>query len=76
VHAATEQLGRLTLTSRAFHNDQLGGVLRAAERVLRPGPRAPMNTGAEAVETGIKLGARRASLLLQLTEQVSASGGR
>ena len=40
VRAATEQLGRLTLTSRAFHNDQLGGVLRRAERVLRPGPRA------------------------------------
>src|SRR5918995_763468 len=55
VRAATEQLGRLTLTSRAFHNDQLGRLCAelaefcGADRVL------PMNTGAEAVETGIKL---------------------
>ena len=55
VQAATEQLGRLTLTSRAFHNDQLGAfcaelaAYTGTDRVL------PMNTGAEAVETGIKL---------------------
>jgi ornithine--oxo-acid transaminase len=55
VAAAQAQLERLTLTSRAFHNDQLGAFCKelagfcAKERVL------PMNTGAEAVETGIKL---------------------
>ena len=55
VRAATEQLERLTLTSRAFHNDQLGAfcaelaAFTGTDRVL------PMNTGAEAVETGIKL---------------------
>ena len=55
VRAAGEQLERLTLTSRAFHNDQLGpfclelAVFCGADRVL------PMNTGAEAVETAIKL---------------------
>ncbi len=54
VAAAHEQLERLTLTSRAFHNDRLGEFCRrlagvcSAERVL------PMNTGAEAVETAIK----------------------
>ncbi|MDP8967695.1 MAG: ornithine--oxo-acid transaminase [Actinomycetota bacterium] len=54
VGAAVEQLGRVTLTSRAFSNDQLGpfardlAALTGKERVL------PMNTGAEAVETAIK----------------------
>jgi ornithine--oxo-acid transaminase len=55
IEAAEEQLGRITLTSRAFHNDQMGPFLREMcdatgyERVL------PMNTGAEAVETAIKM---------------------
>lgn len=50
-----EQAERLTLTSRAFYNDQLGKYEKylsgyfGFERVL------PMNTGAEAVETAIKL---------------------
>ncbi len=54
VAAAREQLDRLTLTSRAFRNDRLGEFCRrlaltcSLQRVL------PMNTGAEAVETGIK----------------------
>src|SRR3954454_11479591 len=58
VAAATEQMGRLTLTSRAFHNDQLGpfcaelAAFCGHDRVL------PMNTGAEAVETAIKLSRR------------------
>jgi ornithine--oxo-acid transaminase len=58
VAAATEQLGRLTLTSRAFHNDQLGpfcaelAAFCSQDRVL------PMNTGAEAVETALKLARR------------------
>ena len=55
VQAAREQLDRVTLTSRAFHNDQLGpfsrdlAALAGMDRVL------PMNTGAEAVETAIKV---------------------
>ena len=54
IAAAKAQLDRVTLTSRAFHNDQLGpfcaelAELCGMDRVL------PMNTGAEAVETGIK----------------------
>jgi len=55
VAAAIEQLGQLTLTSRAFHNDQLGpfcaelAAFCGCDRVL------PANTGAEAVEAAIKL---------------------
>ena len=55
--AAHRQLDRLTLTSRAFHNDQLGPF--CAELVGLCGPPfeavLPMNTGAEAVETAIKV---------------------
>ena len=53
-----EQAARVTLTSRAFRNDQLGafceelGALCGMEMVL------PMNTGAEAVETAIKAARR------------------
>lgn len=56
--AAREQLERITLTSRAFHNDRLGPFcadlagLAGMEAVL------PMNTGAEAVETAIKTARR------------------
>jgi len=52
--AMVEQAGRLTLTSRAFHNDQLApfyeeiASLTGAHKVL------PMNSGAEAVESAIK----------------------
>jgi len=54
IEALETQAGRLTLTSRAFHNDQMGPFLHdlceatGFERAL------PMNTGAEAVETSIK----------------------
>ncbi|MFK0172800.1 ornithine--oxo-acid transaminase [Streptomyces sp. NPDC090306] len=53
--AAHDQLDRLTLTSRAFHHDRLAefaerlAALTGQEMVL------PMNTGAEAVESGIKV---------------------
>lgn len=55
VAAATEQLGRLTLTSRAFHNDRLGAFADALARLAGKDMVLPMNTGAEAVETGIKV---------------------
>nr|WP_274636974.1 ornithine--oxo-acid transaminase [Microbacterium bovistercoris] len=54
VAAATEQLGRLTLTSRAFHNDRLGAFATALAELCGKDLVLPMNTGAEAVETGIK----------------------
>lgn len=55
VAAATEQLGRLTLTSRAFHNDRLGDFAAALAELAGKDMVLPMNTGAEAVETGIKV---------------------
>jgi ornithine--oxo-acid transaminase len=55
VAAATEQLGRLTLTSRAFHSDRLGAFATALAELCGKDLVLPMNTGAEAVETGIKV---------------------
>ncbi|GAA3757994.1 ornithine--oxo-acid transaminase [Microbacterium kribbense] len=54
VKAAVDQIGRLTLTSRAFHNDQLGAFATALAQLCGKDLVLPMNTGAEAVETGIK----------------------
>lgn len=55
VEAMTEQLGRVTLTSRAFRNDQLEPFAEALARLCGKEMVLPMNTGAEAVETGIKV---------------------
>jgi ornithine--oxo-acid transaminase len=54
VAAAREQLERLTLTSRAFHNDQMGPFLRELCEITGYEKALPMNSGAEAVETAIK----------------------
>ncbi|HLU26553.1 MAG TPA: ornithine--oxo-acid transaminase [Longimicrobiales bacterium] len=54
VAALKEQADRLTLTSRAFHNDQLGPFLRELCQLSGYEKALPMNTGAEAVETAIK----------------------
>lgn len=53
--ATRAQLDRLTLTSRAFHNDQMGPFLRRLCEVTGFEKALPMNTGAEAVETAIKM---------------------
>ena len=55
LRAARAQLDRLTLSSRAFHNDQTGPFLRELCEVAGYEQALPMNTGAEAVETAIKL---------------------
>lgn len=55
VDAATAQLGRITLTSRAFMNDRLEPFAEALARLCGKDLVLPMNTGAEAVETGIKV---------------------
>ncbi|MFV0320552.1 MAG: ornithine--oxo-acid transaminase [Microbacterium sp.] len=55
IAVATEQLGRLTLTSRAYHNDRLGSFAAALAELCDKDLVLPMNTGAEAVETGIKV---------------------
>jgi ornithine--oxo-acid transaminase len=52
--AAREQLDRVTLTSRAFHNDKLGPFLERLSEVSGFERALPMNSGAEAVETALK----------------------
>ncbi|MBL0728528.1 ornithine--oxo-acid transaminase [Piscinibacter sp. HJYY11] len=54
VRALTEQAGRLAVTSRAFHTDQLGPFLQRLSRMTGMARALPMNSGAEAVETAIK----------------------
>ncbi|HEX9700720.1 MAG TPA: ornithine--oxo-acid transaminase [Acidobacteriota bacterium] len=49
-----EQAERCTLTSRAFHNDQMGPFLEKLCNLVGYDRALPMNTGAEAVETAIK----------------------
>ncbi len=53
--AARAQLDRITLTSRAFHNDQLGPFVEALAALAGKDMVLPMNTGAEAVESAIKV---------------------
>ena len=55
VQALKKQLDRLDLTSRAFHNDVMGDFLKKLCEYAGFEAALPMNTGAEAVETGIKL---------------------
>jgi ornithine--oxo-acid transaminase len=55
VGAMKEQLDRVTLTSRAFHNDQLGPFLEEICKLSGMEMALPMNTGAEAVETAVKM---------------------
>ena len=55
VERAREQLGRLTLTSRAFYNDQLGPFAEALGQLVDKQMILPMNSGAEAVETALKV---------------------
>ncbi len=54
VAALVEQAGRITLTSRAFHNDRMGAFLARLCAVTGFPVALPMNTGAEAVETAVK----------------------
>ncbi len=55
---AEAQLHRLTLTSRAFFNDQLGPFAEALCRLTGKEMILPMNSGAEAVETALKVSRR------------------
>jgi len=60
VKAAMEQMKRVSLTSRAFSNDRMGPFLKKLCEVSGMEMALPMNTGAEAVETCIKLARRYA----------------
>ena len=55
VGAMVNQAQTLTLTSRAFYNDKLGEYEKFATEFFGYDKLLPMNTGAEAVETGLKL---------------------
>jgi ornithine--oxo-acid transaminase len=54
IQALIEQAGQVTLTSRAFHNAQLGPFLQELCEMTGMEMALPMNSGAEAVETAIK----------------------
>jgi len=55
IASLVEQAQKLTLTSRAFHNDQLGEYAKFITSFFGYDKVLPMNTGVEAVETAIKL---------------------
>jgi ornithine--oxo-acid transaminase len=54
MQAMSEQMHKVTLTSRAFRNDQMGPFLKELCELTGYDKALPMNTGAEAVETAIK----------------------
>jgi len=58
VAAAKDQLDKVTLTSRAFHNAILGDFFEKLCEVTGKSMVLPMNTGAEAVETALKTARR------------------
>lgn len=54
IKALTDQAGRITITSRAFHNDRMGEFLEKLCKIAGFEKALPMNTGSEAVETALK----------------------
>lgn len=58
IAALKEQADKVTLTSRAFHNDQLGPWYEKICKLTNKDMALPMNTGAEAVETAVKTARR------------------
>ncbi|WP_413307632.1 ornithine--oxo-acid transaminase [Bacillus sp. 1P10SD] len=58
IQALKDQADKVTLTSRAFHNDQLGPWYEKVCQLTNKEMVLPMNTGAEAVETAIKAARR------------------
>ncbi|HRO70946.1 MAG TPA: aminotransferase class III-fold pyridoxal phosphate-dependent enzyme, partial [Chitinophagaceae bacterium] len=66
--AFIEQSQKLTLTSRAFHSDVLGEYAKFITELFGYDKVLPMNTGVEAVETGIKLCRKWAYEVRQIPE--------
>jgi len=58
IQALKDQADKVTLTSRAFYNDQLGPWYEKVSKLTNKEMVLPMNTGAEAVETAIKAARR------------------
>lgn len=55
VNVVKQQLGRCTLSSRAFYSDKFGDFAKYITKLLKYDKVLPMNTGAEGVETALKL---------------------
>lgn len=62
VNALVEQAGRITITSRAFHNNRMGDFLEKLCKLSGLERALPMNTGSEAVETALKAARKWAHL--------------
>jgi ornithine--oxo-acid transaminase len=67
IQALKEQADKITLTSRAFHNEVLAEWFETMSRLTGKERILPMNTGAEAVETAIKLARRWAYEIKKVT---------
>lgn len=68
IQALKEQADKVTLTSRAFYNERLGDLLELLAGLTGKEAFLPMNTGAEAVETAIKMARRWAYRVKQVPE--------
>ena len=66
IEALNRQADKITLTSRAFHNDQLGFFYEKVAQLTGKDMVLPMNTGAEAVETAVKASRRWAYEVKQI----------
>jgi ornithine--oxo-acid transaminase len=78
VAAAKEQLDRVTLTSRAFHHDQLGAFCQELAELTGTEMVLAMNSGAEAVESAIKVArqwAHRVKGVPDGTAEIVVAGG-
>jgi ornithine--oxo-acid transaminase len=71
VAAAVEQLSRVTLTSRAFHHDQFGPFCRELAELTGTEMVLPMNSGAEAVESAVKVARKWAYQVKGLPENTA-----
>jgi ornithine--oxo-acid transaminase len=69
IDTLVEQARRLTLTSRAFHNDLLGEYSQYITKLFHYDKVLPMNTGVEAVETAIKLARHWGYLVKRIKDQ-------
>lgn len=68
VNALVEQAGRITITSRAFHNNRMGDFLEKLCKLSGLERALPMNTGSEAVETALKAARKWAHLKRDIPE--------
>jgi ornithine--oxo-acid transaminase len=69
INALVEQAQRITLTSRAFHNDLFGEYSKYITKLFNYDKVLPMNTGVEAVETAIKLSRHWGYLVKKIKDQ-------